>query len=73
VNETSIEFAEGRLHGVLESSWTCGDCDNVYDAAVDHCPNRLLDAAHVKLRQAKALHRIHTAAPPADDGVDCSD
>jgi hypothetical protein len=62
VSKKAIAYAQGRVQGVIESGWTCGDCGNVYDAAVESCPNRLLDDARVNLRKEEALHRIHTAA-----------
>ncbi len=67
MSKKSISFAKGRLEGVLESGWTCGDCGNIYDATVTHCPNLLLDTAHVKLRSAQALHRTRTAATADSD------
>ena len=39
------QYAQGYLDGVKASCWTCGDCGNMYDAQVDHCPNRILDEA----------------------------
>jgi hypothetical protein len=62
VSKKTIAYAKGRLQGIIESGWTCGDCGNTYDASVAHCPNRLLDDAQVTLRQERALHHIHTSA-----------
>lgn len=60
MNQDAVAYARGRLQGVTESGWTCGDCENVYDASVDRCPNQLLDAAQVDLR--KELKSLHTKA-----------
>ncbi|NDB61202.1 hypothetical protein EB001_22585 [bacterium] len=30
---------------VDDITWQCGDCGNVYDLAVNHCPNFILDKA----------------------------
>ena len=57
MSQNSVAYARGRLQGIIESGWTCGDCENVYDASVDRCPNQLLDAAQVDLRkELKAGH-----------------
>jgi hypothetical protein len=61
-----ISFAHGRIQGITESGWACGDCGNFYDAGVDHCPNRILDEARAALRKEQALARIHGDAEPVD-------
>lgn len=30
---------------VDDITWQCGDCGNIYDLAVNHCPNFILDKA----------------------------
>jgi hypothetical protein len=65
VSKKTVAYAQGRVHGIIESGWTCGDCGNVYDAGVDFCPNRLLDDAKVGLCKEQVLHSVHTAARSA--------
>jgi hypothetical protein len=71
MSQDSAADARGRLQGVADSSWECGDCKNVYDATVVRCPNQLLDAAQVDLR--KELTAQHTKADtpslPTDDTI----
>lgn len=45
-----LAYAEGYLQGLLDSSWTCGDCGNVYSRDIDFCPNVELDEAKVRVR-----------------------
>ena len=65
MSKKDIAYAHGLLAGIRESGWTCGDCGNFYDAAVESCPNRLLDEARVALLREKTRHRVHKAAPSA--------
>lgn len=51
MNKKTLAYAKGQVQGIRESGWVCGDCGNVYDAGVEHCPNQLLDEATIKLRQ----------------------
>jgi hypothetical protein len=68
MSQDAVAYVRGRLQGVTESGWTCGDCENVYDATVDRCPNQLLDAAQVDLRnELQALHISDDTPPLATD------
>jgi hypothetical protein len=63
MSHDAVAYARGRLQGVADSGWTCGDCENVYDAGVDRCPNQLLDAAQVDLRKELKAARISGDTP----------
>jgi len=52
MNKTA-DYALGYLEGVVESSWTCIDCGNIYESLVSECPNTILDEANVRYRSAK--------------------
>lgn len=64
MSKKDVAFAKGRVQGIRESGWTCGDCGNLYDASADYCPNRLLDeAVAVSLREeTNYLARKRSAA-----------
>ena len=67
MSQNAVMHAKGRIQGITESGWTCGDCENVYDASVDHCPNLLLDAANVNLQRELSLQRTYSQAPASAD------
>lgn len=60
MSKKRLAFAEGRVEGIRESGWHCGDCGNFYDATVDGCPNRLLDEALVNLYCQQKLPKRKT-------------
>ena len=51
-NNNSL-YEEGYLQGIIDSTWKCFDCGNMYESLVEDCPNKLLDDAQAKLRGAK--------------------
>ena len=57
VSKKQLAFAQGRVEGVRESGWQCGDCGNFYDATVDYCPNRLLDQALLDQSRAEQVRQ----------------
>lgn len=61
MSKKDIAYAKGRVDGIRESGWQCGDCGNFYDASVDHCPNRLLDEAVVTVHREQARHDARKA------------
>jgi hypothetical protein len=71
MSQDSVAYARGRLQGVIDSGWACGDCENVYDATVDRCPNQLLDAAQVDLRKELTAQNTKADTPslPTDDAI----
>lgn len=71
MSQDAVAYARGRLQGVVDSGWTCGECENLYDSTVERCPNQLLDAAQVDLRkELKAQHTRADIQSPASGGTD---
>lgn len=46
-------YAAGYLQGMIDSSWKCYDCGNIYENIVEECPNKGLDQAHASYRKEK--------------------
>lgn len=50
----SLDYAQGYYSGLIEASWTCYDCGNTYESAIENCPNKDLDQAAANLRAARS-------------------
>lgn len=61
----SAEYTRGYLDALIETSWTCSDCGNRYEAGVEECPNRYTDRSAASLRFAQS-RPAHTC-----DGNNC--
>lgn len=42
--------------GYVGQHWNCGDCGNIYDPDVEHCPNTRTDVAAVETRAKDIRH-----------------
>lgn len=40
-------YKEGYRQAIIDTSWMCSDCSNVYESSVPECPNRNLDLAGI--------------------------
>jgi len=49
----SVQYAQGYLQGLKDTTWKCFDCGNTYESSVEECPNLLIDEAEAKLRYEK--------------------
>jgi len=58
----SLEYCQGYLDALTESSWKCHDCGNIYSPNVMDCPNRDIDEAQAALRAA----RVRSSYNPPD-------
>jgi uncharacterized OB-fold protein len=52
-NSAEVSYAKGYLKGLLDSTWKCLDCGNIYQYIVEDCPNRELDQAKANLNGAE--------------------
>jgi rubrerythrin len=52
-DSAEVSYAKGYLEGLLDSTWTCLDCGNIYQYLTEECPNRDLDQAKASLRGAE--------------------
>ena len=52
--KTGNDYMDGYIAGIYATSWTCLDCDNIYDTTVDRCPNDILDGALARARAKRA-------------------
>jgi hypothetical protein len=51
--KSEVAYAKGFLDGLIDGSWKCYDCENIYESTVEECPNKKIDQANASYRSAK--------------------